>query len=135
MLLHEELFDFSNYSFYRSSFTSANKKVPGLFKDELAGRPMDEIIGLRSKMYSFIVNEIQQNRASGVDKNKLRHEMYKNTLEKEETYLTDIHTMQSRRHNIETIKVNKISLTPYDDKRWVLDDGINTLAFGHYSIS
>ena len=61
--------------------------------------------------------------------------MYKNTLEKEETYLTDIHAMQSRRHNIETIKVNKISLTPYDDKRWVLDDGINTLAFGHYSIS
>jgi hypothetical protein len=34
-----------------------------------------------------------------------------------------------------TIEVNKIGLSPADDKRWVLDDGINTLAHGHYKIT
>ena len=30
-----------------------------------------------------------------------------------------------------TCDINKISLSCFDDKRYVLDDGINTLAYGH----
>ena len=29
-------------------------------------------------------------------------------------------------------RVTKLSLSPYDDKRYVLDDGVTTLAYGHY---
>ena len=37
--------------------------------------------------------------------------------------------IQSKKHEIDTYKVNKkISLSFFDDKRYVLDDGINTLA-------
>jgi hypothetical protein len=34
-------------------------------------------------------------------------------------------------------KLNKIALkiSPYDDKRFILEDGVNTLAHGHYKIS
>ena len=39
----------------------------------------------------------------------------------------------SDKHNVGTYDLNKISLSCYDDKRYVLDDGINTLAYGHYN--
>ena len=33
------------------------------------------------------------------------------------------------------IKENKTSLSDFDDKRYILDDGINTLPYGHKDIS
>ena len=40
----------------------------------------------------------------------------------------------SERHNIGSYVINKISLSCYDDKRFILNDGINTLAYGHKNI-
>ena len=39
--------------------------------------------------------------------------------------------IQNKKHQIETYELNKISLFCFDDKRFVLDDGIHTLAFYH----
>ena len=39
--------------------------------------------------------------------------------------------IQSKLHNIGTYGVFNISLNCFDDKRYVLDDGINTLAYFH----
>ena len=39
--------------------------------------------------------------------------------------------IQNKLHGIGTYDVFKISLSCFDDKRYVLDDGINTLAFFH----
>ena len=39
--------------------------------------------------------------------------------------------IQSKKHKIETYKVNKISLSCFDDKRIILDYGIHTLAYFH----
>ena len=39
--------------------------------------------------------------------------------------------IQSKKHTIGTYKVNKMSLTCFDDKRYVWDDGIHTLADFH----
>ena len=33
-----------------------------------------------------------------------------------------------------TMRVNKQALSPYDDKRYILDNGHDTLAYGHYRI-
>ena len=43
--------------------------------------------------------------------------------------------IQSKLHEIGTYDLNKISLSCFDDKRYVLDDGINTLAYFHKDIS
>ena len=43
--------------------------------------------------------------------------------------------IQSELHRIGTYDINKISLSCFDDKRYVLDDGINTLAYGHKDIA
>ena len=39
--------------------------------------------------------------------------------------------IQSKKHKIGTYEVNKISLLYFDDKGFVLDDGIHTLAYFH----
>ena len=41
--------------------------------------------------------------------------------------------IQSKSHNVNKCEIKKISLSCYDDKRYILDDGINTLAYGHTS--
>ena len=42
--------------------------------------------------------------------------------------------IQSKLHQVGTYDLNKISLSCFDDKRFVLDDGINTLAYFHKNI-
>ncbi|XP_035216330.1 uncharacterized protein LOC118189772, partial [Stegodyphus dumicola] len=40
----------------------------------------------------------------------------------------------SEEHHLFTLRQNKLSLSPFDDKRYILEDGIHTLAYGHYKI-
>ena len=39
--------------------------------------------------------------------------------------------MQAKKHKIGTYEINKISLSYLDDKKYVLDDGVHTLAYFH----
>ena len=39
--------------------------------------------------------------------------------------------IQAKKHKIGTQEIDKISLSCFDDKRFVLDDGIHTLAYFH----
>ena len=42
--------------------------------------------------------------------------------------------IQSKLHKIGTYEVCKISLSCFDDKRYILDDGINSLAYFHKDV-
>ena len=39
--------------------------------------------------------------------------------------------IQAKKHKIGTYEIDKISLSFFDDKRFVLDDGVHTLAYFH----
>ena len=39
--------------------------------------------------------------------------------------------IQAKKHKIGTYEIDKISLSCFDDKRYMLDDGVNTLAYFH----
>jgi len=39
--------------------------------------------------------------------------------------------LRSEGHEIYSMHVNKISLSPFDSKRWIGDDGIHTKAYGY----
>ena len=44
--------------------------------------------------------------------------------------------IQAKKHKIGTHEIDKISLLSFDDKRFVLDDEIHTLAYFHkYSVT
>ena len=55
----------------------------------------------------------------------------KDTLFNIKVFRHKIKRVQSKKHKIRTYEVNKISLSCFDDKRLVLDDGIHTLAYFH----
>ena len=40
-----------------------------------------------------------------------------------------MYTMNSENHNMYINEVNKISMTPFDDKRYICENGIDTLPF------
>ena len=50
------------------------------------------------------------------------------------TFKHQMNMLRSHNHQIYGINVNKTSLSPLDTKRWIFDDGINTLAFGHFKV-
>ena len=39
--------------------------------------------------------------------------------------------LRSENHQMYVETMNKKSMTPFDDKRYILEDGIRTVAFGH----
>ena len=92
------------------------------------------LIGLKSKMYSLITkNDKELNKAKGVNL-KLRHKEYDDVLFNKIVVRHNIKRIQSNLRSIGTYDVNKISLSCFDDKRYILDDGINTLAYFHKDI-
>ena len=127
-------YDTSNYQPNHPLFSTANKKVIGKFKDELGGKQMTEFIGLRPKMYSY-TGEDSGKRAKGVKKSVLRktiqHDDYRTCLLEKKVYARDMPGLRSYNHVIKGETVHKVALAPLDTKRYILDDGITTLAFGH----
>ena len=132
-----ELYDTSNYSEDSRLFSKTNAKVVGKMKDECAGKPVIEFVGLRAKMYSILVeNECEKMTAKGIKRtyvtHHLRHENFLNTLMNRSSDSAEFYTFRSHLHTIHTVKIKKECLSAYDDKRYILDDGVNTLAYGHF---
>ena len=76
----------------------------------------------------FKANKV--NKAKGVNK-KLRHKEYFDVLFNKKVLRHDTKRIQSKLHEIGTYDIYKISLSCFDDKRYVLDDGINTFDYFH----
>ena len=119
--------------------TGCNKKVLGMFKDEAGGKIIDEFVGLRSKLYSFKMFEGKESKkCKGIKKlvvkNSITHEDYKNCLFTGKEQLCKMNVIRSHKHDIYTEEVNKIALSPSDDKRHILKGQTATFALGNYRI-
>ena len=136
-----DYFDFSNYPENHMLKNSCNKKVPGKFKDESASKCITEFVGLRSKMYSFMfddkkdVSKAEVRVAKGVQKsvifNDLRFSTYLNCLWNGKVKEHNFKTIRSMKHSVATYTQSKITLCPFEDKRYLLD-AINSVPYGHY---
>ena len=127
----KDKFDNSDYSVSSPYFYNTNKKVIGKFKDEAAGVPICEFVGLRSKMYSYMKsNQKGGKTAKGIKKNiakNIKHENYKETLFNKKQMYHKMKTIRSQNHELGSFEINKVSLSCFDDKRYILEDGINKL--------
>ena len=74
-----ELFDNSDYKKYSKFYFYENKKVIGKFKDEAAGHPITEFVGLKSKMYSYVIEGKNHKTAKGVKKNNIKRDLQRVT--------------------------------------------------------
>ena len=141
---HKDMFDNSDYSKSSKFYFDENKKVIGKFKDEAAGNPITSFIGHKSKMYSYEVElpggEIKNNKkAKGVKKNVIKRDLdhldYLSVLQNKTIQNHKMKTIRSDHHVVSSYEINKISLSCYDDKRYILDDGITSYAYGHVKIN
>ena len=126
----KHLFALSNYP-KDKFFDPVNKKLIGKMKDVHKGKPIDECIGLNSKIHRIRSNDgAESNTAKGVNI-ALEVNEYKDILFNKKVIRHKMRKIQSKKHKIRTYKVNKILLSCFDDKRYILDDGVHTLAYFH----
>ena len=125
------MFDFSNYSKDSTFYDDTNEKLIGKMKDDFGGAIIDQFIGLKSKMYSIKkINGSESSTTKGVDIATEFNE-FKDVLFNKKVIRHKMKTIQAKKHKIGTYEIDKISLSYFDDKRYVLDDGVNTLAYFH----
>ena len=132
------LYDTSNYKKDHFLYNLQNRKKLGKFKDEVKGEIIEEFVGLRPKMYSFkIMGGKQKKTSKGVKKKvvaSIQHQSYKDCLLNSTIMYSTMNQIRSYNHSVYSIEMRKISLSPFDDKRYVLENGIDTIAHGHYQI-
>ena len=137
-----ELFDTSNFEVGHPQYSTSNRRILGKFKSETGSIPPKEFVGLRAKMYSLDVpgnTAKSQRKAKGIQKHYVKKHMHhgqflevlrhagKNTM-------CRFRAFRSTNHVVNTVEMTKLCLCAFDDKRYILGDGIHTLAYGHYSL-
>ena len=146
----EDFFDTSNYdeNDKRPLPIGKNKKVIGLFKDELGGKIMEEFCALRAKTYAYLINgyndddydkeKIINKKAKGtkkcVIKRRLMFENYKDCLFNDKTILRSQQRSKSYHQKVYTEEVNKIALSSDDDKRLQTFNRVTTYPYGTLAV-
>ena len=145
---HEEEFDLSDYPFDHPLYNTSNKKVIGKFKDELNSIALEEFVGCLPKCYSLLhTGKVEKNvykddkrheKATAKATKKcvrdrvLTHDTFRSVILDNAIIRVKQNTIQSRSHQLGTYHQRRTALTPYDTKRYILDDNIITRAIGHY---
>ena len=135
----KDMFDNSGYPESSPYYCNADKKVIAKFKDETCGVPNTEFVGLKFKMYSYIKSDEKCGKTAkgikkNVIKNNVKHENYKNVLLNNEQLHHKMKTIRSQKHQLGSYEINKVSLSCFDDNRYIHDNGISSYAYGHYKI-
>jgi hypothetical protein len=142
MIKDKHIFDTSEYDPEHPLYSTENKKVLGKMKDETHVIPIQEFVGLKSKMYSMIYEEdgklTEKKTAKGIKKSVIKHhtkhDHYKECLFDRTVHLSSMNEIRSYDHQLYNITINKLGLFPLDDKRYILDDGISSLAYRYWRI-
>ena len=130
-------YDTSNYdeNYKRPLPIGKNKKVFGLFKDELGGRIVKEFCALRAKAYSYLMdNDSEVKKSKGtkkcVIKRQIMFDNYTDCLFDDKIILKSQQRFKSNHHKVYTEEVNKIALSSNDDKRLQTFNVIQTYPSG-----
>ena len=89
-------------------------------------------------MYSFITDKQSTQKAKGVPKSVVKkhinHEDYLTCLRDESVQTCEMRRIGAEKHQLYMYTLTKRSLSCYDDKVWLCEDGINSYPYGHYAI-
>ena len=103
-------------------------------KDAPEGKIIDTFVGLQSKIYSIKnIDGKESNTEKGVNIASEFNE-FRDTLFNKIVVRHKMKRIQSKKHKIGTYEINKMLLSLFDDKRFVLNDGIHTLAYFHKAL-
>jgi len=130
-----DLFDTSNFEKDHLLYTTKNHRVLGKFKSETGSLAPREFGGLRAKMDVPQNSKIQ---AKGIKKSHIkkhvRHQQFVDVLNSLKPTFSTFRTFRSTNHVLRTLEITKTCLNAFDDKRYILNDGITAMAYGHKGI-
>jgi hypothetical protein len=131
-----EYMDFSSYPKDHPLYDSSKTAIPGFFKDETGGKPITEYVGLKPKMYDVkVYNDKDKRAAKGISRGvSLSFDQYYNTLFDGKVSSVTQHSIRSYKHKMYVIEQHRIGLSPIDTKRYILPNGVDSLAYGHKNI-
>jgi hypothetical protein len=148
MSQHMSEFDLSDYPLDHPLYNVENKKVIGKFKDEMNSVALEEFVGCLPKCYSLLYNgQVERNQlkndgrhekptAKGTKKSvrdsALTHDVFRSVILDNQLIKIAQNTIQSKKHQLGSYHQRRLALTPYDTKRYILDDNISTRALGHH---
>ena len=69
------------------------------------------------------------------DKKEITHENYKEALFGRKQFMHKMKILRSEGHEMYGMLMKKISISPFDTKRWISEDGVHTLAYGHFRLA
>ena len=105
----------------------------------MSGDAIHEVIAIKPKLYIIKSRDGEKKRAKGIQKSvvnkKLCFEDYKRSLYQETCHKEVTRRLGSENHKIALYKNEKIAISPFADKRYLLDDKINSYAYGHFKIN
>ena len=138
---NQEWFDFSNYPIEHPNFDyDVNNLVPGKMKDEMEGVPIIEFVGLRAKMYSIKALDIEKDKKTAkgiiraVKERQITHEDFKTSLYEKKRFTHTGTKILQVKHQLYTADVTKVTLSPFNDKKWITRDGDNFISYSFGSI-
>ena len=134
MAKHADLYDNSDLPKDHPLHSMGNKKALEKMKDECAGRPIAENVGMQPKMYSILKAGVKNFKKAKdvkkkVVKKHIRHKEYREALFEKQTFRHGMDVLRSERHRIYEQHLNKDS--PFESKCWIIKNGMDTLACGH----
>ena len=98
----------------------------------------EEFVDLRAKICSLKPKKEEMKKSKGVKKNLVKkdfsHQDYVDCLIEERKLMHTMQTIWSFKHQLYTIKQNKVSLSSYDDKGYLMDDGVSSLPYGDFNL-
>ena len=100
-------------------------------KDESEGEKLGAFVGLKSKMYSMKNIDCKESNTAKVVNIATEFNEFKDTLLNKKIIRHKMKKIQSKKHKKGTYESSKISLSCFDDKIFVLNDGIHTLPYFH----
>ena len=130
------MFDFSNNSTKSKYYDNSNKLVIGKMNNETEDVAIEEFVGLKPKMYSFLVDRSEHKKAKSVNRNvvaTISHNEYKDELLNNKCIRHSMNRIQCKDHRIGKYKINKISLPCFDDRTYIENNGYDGLALGYQS--
>ena len=95
-------------------------------KDVFKGKPTAKFVGLKSKMNCILFDDGKEFSTAKRVNIATEFNEYKDILFNKITR-HKMRRIQSKKHKIGTYEINKILLSCFGDKRFVLDDGVHCL--------
>ena len=134
MYRYKELFDLSNVPKSSKYYCDENKNIVGKIKDEYGGRLILKFSGLKCQMYSILDESNNEKSANKGHNAFIEFQEFHDTLFQKKILRHQMRGIKSKNHTHGNYKTNKMSLLCFDDKRYILRNGIETFAYGHKDI-